>query len=544
MFATFKSEVPKGRRSDGGAPAPVPADGVNEAGFALGPLVLDAHCQVLLRDRVPLRIGERAVSILLSLVENAGSLVTKQHLIDRVWHGQFVEDSNLTVQIAALRRVLADEADGAAWIVTMPRRGYRYVGPIERLDDLADLPVSGMYRDPAPTIAVLPFRSSDQSGIPGYFAGGLVEEIISMLAGLKEVTVMSRGSTLKYRRQIVSARDVGRELGVDYVVSGSMRQGPVHNRLIADLTDTASDAVLWSQAFDARDRDVFDAQDRIVARIVHTLAPRVREAELRRVRTQRPEDMGAYHLVLQARELIYRLERPSFDQAEPLLRRAIERDPRYAAAWFLLGRWHSLRLGNGWSENRAADTSLVEEYVRQAIALDANNAQALAYYGHTRARLWRDYDAALGFFERAAEIAPNEAGVWGWSSATFSYLGDGDEGVRRAERALSLSPLDPFAHHFRGFLCLAHYTNGSFDEAIRHANATMLEQPTDSTNLRYLAAALAALGRSGDARMIVERILTIQPDLRVGPSIESHPYRDPARRIELGARLIEAGLPA
>ena len=515
--------------------------------YALGPFILDAEARIVLRDRVPLPLGERAVSVLLLLVTRAGELVTKDDLLNHAWSGLIVEESNLTVQIATLRRVLDAAPDGAAWIETLPRRGYRFIGPVSRLAPLAnDSGAETRWRfspEGVPSLAVLPFRALDPSAVPSYFANGLVEEIVCMLAGLHEVTVLSSGSTHKFRNREVDSREVSQDLGVRYVVSGAVRRSSSRLRVIAELTDAETSAVRWSHAYDAEESLLFDAQDNIVAQIVQTLAPQVRDAELRRVRARRPTDMAAYQLVLQARELIYRLERPAFERAEELLRQAMNHDPGYAAAYVLAAEWHSLRVGQGWSPDPIADARAADRFATAAISLDGSNARALAFHGHNKSFLFRDYEGALSYFEKALAAGPNDAAAWGWSAPTQIYLGNGEAAIRCAERALSLSPFDPFAFQFESFVSGGHYTKGSYEAAVKSGMRSMDQQPNYTANLRVTAAALAALNRLDEATAIGRRIMAIEPSFRVGNYVVNHPYREEVRRVRLGEELILAGLP-
>ncbi len=518
--------------------------------LALGPFLLDAAARILLHDGAPLTLGERAVSVLMCLARQAGRLVTKDELLTSVWQGLAVEESNLTVQIAALRRVLAGTPGGEGWIETLPRRGYRYVGPLAQpLPATLPAPRPAMAAaDPhpavIPTVAVLPFRAIDVDPVPGYFANGLVEEIVSMLAGLRELTVLSRGSTLKFRDREIDPGEAGRELGARYIVSGAVRRSAGQMRVIAELTEVETGAVLWSRSYNAAESLLFDAQDHIVARIVDTAAPRVREAELRRVRSRRPDDMDAYHLVLRARELLYRLERNSFETAGALLLRAIALDPDYPSAHVLAAEWHTLRIGQGWSPDPAADVRAADSYAIAAILRDGANARALALHGHSRSFLLRDYDTALLLFDQALEAAPNDAVAWGWSSPTHSFIGDGAAAIARAEKALKLSPSDPLGFRYQHFLCLGHYAAGNLEEAVHWGTRAARAQPRYTANLRYTAAALAGLGRVAQAREIGRRVLAEEPDFRVGPLIARHPFRDPARRARIGEQLLAAGLPA
>ncbi|GAC1343446.1 MAG: winged helix-turn-helix domain-containing tetratricopeptide repeat protein [Acetobacteraceae bacterium] len=512
--------------------------------------MLDARATVLLRGQEPVALGRRAVALLQTLVGRAGEVVTKDELMAGAWGGLAVEDSNLTVQIAALRRLFAAEPGAEGWIETLPRRGYRFVGPVASSGPGATLNGAiGLALDPVtrgdalPSLAVLPFRRPGPQPVPSYVADALEEDTITALAGLAELVVISRGSTFRFRDTHLDPATIGRQLGVRYLVSGSVRQADSLIRVSAELAEAATGAVLSSRVHEGSSAERFDARDRLVSQIVRAVAPKVREGELRRIQLKRPESLLAYDLVMQARELIYQLDRDSFALAHEYLQKAIDAEPGYAAGYSLYAELYSLRLGQGWSADRGADADAVERFAQLAIDRDPNDARALAWYGHSRALLKRDYTTALALFERALTISPSNAAAWMWSSVAFSYLEESALAVERGERALRLSPLDWFGFQFSSTLCLAHYTSGSFAEAARWGTASIAENPRYLSNLRYTIASLVALGETAQARLLARDVLRLEPDLRVSSIVARHPYRDLARREAYGRRLVEAGLP-
>ncbi|MGA3398185.1 MAG: BTAD domain-containing putative transcriptional regulator [Acetobacteraceae bacterium] len=393
----------------------------------------------------------------------------------------------------------------------------------------------------APWIAVLPFRAIGPDPVPGYFATGLVEDIVCTLATLREPVVISANSTLVYQGQPIDLRSVGRELGVRYVVSGSIRRLGPSLRMVVELADAETRAVRWAETYDATERVLFDAQDSAVARIVNTLVPRLGAAELQRIRGKHADSLTAYDLVLQARELMFQLTRDASDRAGTLLRRAVEISPDYSAAHAAIAAWESLRVGQGWSDDPRRAAVLLDAAARDAIRLDAHNSQALALLGHSRTVMSREYAEAQALFEHALQAAPNDAAAWTWSSPTSAYLGDGADAVTRAETALRLSPRDPFAFRIHCFLSLAHYTNGSFEEAAHWGQISVQENPRYTAGLRAAAASLVAIGRKLEAREIGNSIRVMEPSFRADPARLL--WCDQERREQYSQHLIEAGLP-
>lgn len=422
---------------------------------------------------------------------------------------------------ALVRRIQAENAtDAVAW-------------PTQ----LAPVPTDG-----PPWVAVLPFDVIGSDPAARYLGDGLVEDIVYGLATFREPVVISSRSTLHLAGTTIDIRRVSKELGARYVVSGSIRVLADQLRIRAELVQAESGIVIWTNLYDVARQDVLAVPDDITTRLVVTLVQRLQESELTRVRAKRPELMTAYDLVLQARSKLYELSRASFEQAAPLLQRAIDLDPGYASANTLYADWHSLRIGQGWSSKPGDDIAATTRHAMAAIAADPLDARALALHGHHRSFLHRDYEGARTLFARALDAAPNDASSWMWSSVTESYVGNAAEALRRAERALRLSPRDAFGYRLYAALCIAHYTGGEYEAAAEWGLKAAREMPGYTANLRFTSAALVAAGRVAEARELARQVKLIEPDFSVQEMIRRHPYRDPAARREIGARLAEAGL--
>lgn len=395
----------------------------------------------------------------------------------------------------------------------------------------------------APTVAVLPFRPIGPDPVPSYFAEGVVEDTVCMLATLREPVVISSNSTRRFHAPEHGLDQIGRQLGAAYIVSGSIRMAGPRLRLVVELAEAATGAVLWGAAYDTAQPRLFESHDDIAANIARTLVPKLRDAELRRSRALRADDMTAYHLMLRARELVFRLGQQEFEQAGELLRRATALDPGFAPPHAALADWHSIRIGQGWSPDPAADTRALESMARTAIGLDSGNGRALAMLAHNRTILARAYDEALGLFDRALDAAPNDAEALMWSSPTFAYIGEPAEAVRRAERAIALSPQDPFLFRYEHFLAICHYADGDLEAAAHWGRRSLRGNPHYTSNLRLTAAALAGLGRRGEAQPLAEAAQRLQPDYRVVPMMARQAFRDDRRRELLSQHLLEAGFP-
>jgi len=395
-----------------------------------------------------------------------------------------------------------------------------------------------------PSIAVLPFQNLSADSSDDYFADGIVEDIVVSLASLRELLVISRTSALAFRGRQVDPREVGRALGVRYILEGSVRKGSSSVRVSTQLCDTETGASLWAERHEAPLGDLFEIQDRIVCNVVAGIAPNVRTTELERALRTRPASFTAYDHTLYALKLITDLDRQTFSIARDHLEQAMAIHPGFAmpAAW--AARWHSISIGQGWSDNPKEDADKAAALATKAIDLDGQNALALSTYGHVRSFLFHDYDTALVYFDRALSASPNYSLAWILSSATLSYVGRGSEAIRHAEQGLRLSPYDRSLFLYYNFLGIAHYGHGNYDEAVKWGRLSAAESPIFSSNLRMLAAALAAAGRLDEARDTAITLLKLEPEFRLSVYETT---RQPFRHPEIKARLLEhlkaAGLP-
>ena len=401
---------------------------------------------------------------------------------------------------------------------------------------VSEIRVSSLDR---PSIAVLPFREPDIPEGSSYFGDGIVEDVIGALACLPDLVVISRNSTSRFR----GAPAVGRELGVRYVLSGSVRRSGERIRIMSELSDSDTQRVLWTDKIDGRTDDPFDLQDRLSEKTITTMAPHVQEAEMRRVLLKRSENFGAYDFMLRGLELLYRLKRNEFDRAREMFEKSIALDPGYATPYALTALWHSIRIGQGWSEDRSGDSQAINRCGEAALERDPFDARALSLCGHMRALLFRDYEGAFGLFDRATAVSPNSAGVWLRSSPAYSYVGEAAEAKRRAEIGLRLSPFDTHLFFADSALGLAGYTGSKYEDAVAWGRTARSQSPNYTANLRFLTASLAAAGRVSEAAEVGRALLDLEPGFRVQPFCENYAYKDPARRAAVADYLRSAALP-
>jgi len=396
-----------------------------------------------------------------------------------------------------------------------------------------------------PSVAVLPLL--DQSGDPeqAYFADGFAEDVAMSLAGLHELFVVSSASSAIFRGRVPDPREVGRALGVRYALLGRLHRMAGGPGISVQLCDTHSGAELWGERMRLGAAEaIFDMQDEIVRKVVANLAPQVRAAELQRAMRKPPESLTAYDRMLRALYTMSSPDRDTFDRARSFLTEAIAEQPDFALPVAWAARWHSVRIGRGWSENPDDDAAQALELATRAVSIDRANALALATLGHLNTILRRDSAAALDCFRDALAACPNHPLAWTLSSATLAYLGQGAEALRRAEQGLRLSPHDPMRYSQFMFIGIAHYASGNFEEAVRWQRRSATENPLHGATLLLLAAALAAHGSRKEANEVAARFIALRP----GFSLEAYsgtrlPFFDPALREAFAAHLREAGLP-
>lgn len=512
--------------------------------YQFGPFRLDPEAGILFHQAEPTMLGQRAVALLRLLLQNAGMPVSKDALVEAGWGGLAVADNNLTVQIAALRRVLAGAANAEDWIETLPRRGYRYVGPAVAATVPDGSTTSRAASAPTvpekPSIAVLPF--SNLSGDPQqeYFADGMVDDIITGLARIKWLFVIARNSTFTYKGRAVDVKQVGRELGVRYVLEGSVRKADGSVRVTGQVIDASTGAHVWAARYDRTSEDIFALQDDIALSVVGAIAPSLRKAEIERVKRKRPDSLDAYDLVLQAQPDVDSGMPEQVTRALALLESAIALEPAYALAHGNAAMCHHcLFLRAGLQEiNRSASI----RHARSAIAYGQDDALALTWAGFSIGMDAHDHAAAFTALEAALAISPSSALTYILGSVILGWGGEAERAMEWSERGLRLSPFDSWAWAAFDAQAMGHLLRGRYEDACRAAYKSVQANPTHSITYVQLTAALTKLGRLDEARAAAARVLELQPAFRYGRQFAGVNCA-PALAEVLGGALQEAGLP-
>lgn len=505
-----------------------------------GPFRLDADREMLFHGAEPAALGKHAVALLRVLLERPGEPVSKDALIEAGWPGRAIEDSNLTVQIAALRRIFEEGAGGASWIETLPRRGYRYVGPAVASDNshaVAKPRASSLTPSNKSSVAVLPF--SNLSGDPeqDYFANGMVEDIIVGLSRIKWLFVIACNSS---KGDAVDLKRVGRELGVRYLLQGSLRKHGGRVRISAQMIEAETGGHVWAERYDRPLDDIFALQDEITLSVVGAIEPSLRRAEVERVIRMRPDSLDAYDLVLRAQPDVYGVMPERVTKALPLLERALALDPIYALAHaFAAICHHCLFLRAGLhEESRVASI----RHAQAAIVHGQDDALALTFAGFSIGMDGHDRAAAFAAFEAALAVSPSSALTYILGSVILAFAGEAERAIEWGERGMRLSPFDPWAFSAYHALTLAHFHRARYGAAADTAHKSVQSNPAFSFSYMLLAAPLAKLGRLEEAKAAAARVLELQPAFRYSRQFAGVDCA-PALSASLSEALNAIGLP-
>ncbi len=505
--------------------------------LAFGSFRLNPENGTLLRDGELAPIGQKGALILRALLKSPGEVLTKAQLMDAAWPGMAVEESNLSVQIASLRKALGPVPEGGEWIVTVPRVGYRLFVAGPAANSLLAQPA---WPEPVlPSIAVLPFENMGGDREQDYFVDGIADDIITGLSRIKWLLVIARNSSFTYKGKTVDVRQVGRELGVRYVLEGGVRKAGNRLRINVQLVEAATAANLWADKYDCVVEDIFDLQDSITERVVGIVEPRVQRSEIDRSRRKRPDSLDAYDLYLRAVPYTYSQMPEDARIAAGFLDEALKLDPAYAAAHALLAWCHEWRFMRGGFDAAERESGL--NHARAALDTGTDDAAALAIAGLVIRLLGKDNETAVSAVARALAFNPSCAMAFYVGTLIHALAGHSAEALACADRALRLSPFDVMAyqaHMARGVVAIS---ESRFDDAATHYGKMVQSNSVLSTTHFLLAIALALAGRVEEAQAPLRRGLQLEPGFRLRMVLEIGPPPANKDRMIEGGHLL--GLP-
>jgi adenylate cyclase len=468
-----------------------------------------------LGEAEPLPLGSRATALLALLLERQGKLVTKDEIFASVWPGMAVEEANLTMQISALRRVLDQGRDRGSCIQTIAGRGYRFVAPVSRAAPSA--PVIENPLPPAlalpdkPSIAVLPFANLSGDTEQEYFSDGMVEEIITALSRTRSFFVIARQSSFTYKGKTVDVKQVGRELGVRYLLEGSVRKAGQRVRIAARLIDAVNGAHIWAERFDGALDDIFELQDEITEAVTIAVAPAIADAELHRAMRKLPGNLDAWAAYQRGLWHMGRASAEDYELAESFFQQAVALDPTFGGGYRGLAFVRFQEAAVFQTRGLHEAQSSAEALARHAIALDGADAELHSSLGQA---LWArgELEGMAAEAEQALALSPNLALAHGVLGAALLFSGRPKEGLAALQTCNRLNPRDYATLPLRlNQIALGLYFCREYEAAVQAAKKGIRSYPNFPLTYRWLAAALGELGRIEEAKETLKAAIAIAP---------------------------------
>jgi TolB-like protein/Tfp pilus assembly protein PilF len=499
-------------------------------------------------------VAPQVFDLLDYLIRNRERVVSKDDLIAAVWDGRIVSDTALTTRLNVARGAIGDSGEEQRLIKTLQRRGFRFVGAVreEAASDEAGptnavVPASqpALALPDKPSIAVLPFQNMSGDPAQDYFADGVVEEIITSLSRKKGLFVIARSSSFSYKGKQFDVRQVASELGVRYVLEGSLRKVGSKIRVTGKLIEGVSGTHLWANRFEGNLEDIFDLQDQITSDAVNAIDPEIQRAEISRSKRKPATDLNAYDYFLRAIAAHHAepITKESSLEARRLWKHALEIDPDYALALANFAA-ASIRLNaNGWAEDRARTAIEAVEAARRALSIDRTDPDVLVRGGWTIGSQGRLPEEGIRLMDEGLSLDTNHALGWAWSSFLHVYLGNHGVALKRAQNALRLSPRDSQRHIMFAAMANSLFFQGDYEKAASFAEETIKLEFNQPYLRRLIIAAHAFGGRMTKAQAMLAQLLDADPAASISKFAKAMPYHRPEDRARLDQGLRLAGLP-
>jgi len=518
--------------------------------LVFGDCVLDLDRRELSRAAAVVAVAPQVFDLLAYLLENRERVVSRDELLDAVWGGRVVSESTLASHINAARRAVGDSGQEQRVIRTVARKGFRFVDTVRdgvsRDDAGLDTPPSATAAPALPTrpsIAVLPFVNLSGDPEQDYFADGVVEDVIAALSRHRWLFVVARNSSFTYKARAVDVKQVGRELGVRYVLEGSLRKARDRVRITGQLIDASTGAHHWADRFEGVLEDIFELQDQITASVVGALVPQLERAEIERARHKPTDSLDAYDYYLRGMARLHLGSREATDDALRLFRQALTADPDFASAYAMAAWCFCWRKVNGWMNDRAREIAEGIQLARRAVELGGADALALTRGGHALGHLAGDLEGGVALLDKALLLNPNLAAAWFLGAFLRLWRGETNSAIDYFTHAMRLSPLDPELYRMQAGMAAAHLFAGRFDTASAWAEKAFRDLPSFLMVVAIIAASHALAGRDGDARRSLDHLRRLDPALRLSNLGEWLPIQRAADRALFMDGLRKAGLP-
>ena len=513
--------------------------------------MLDTDRRELRRGSEPIAVEPQVFDLLLYLLQNCDRVASKGDLIASIWGGRIVSDSTLTSRIKSARNAVGDSGRDQKLIRTIARKGFRFVGAVSIQEDVAE-PAFGKppyiheQSSPAlsppdrPIIAVLPFVNMSGDPEQAYFSDGISEDIITALSKLRWFFVIARNSSFIYKGRPVHMKQVAEELGVGYLIEGSVRRDGNRVRITAQLSDAAIGTQIWAERYDRDLVDVFAVQDEITEAIVAAIEPQLYAAENFRANRKPPDSMDAWDLVMRALSHYWRVTRQDNVVSQALLEKATALDPNYGQALGLLAATHTFSAHMGW-EDMGTAAPIAERAAMAAIMADSEDPWA--HYALGCVYLFkRRFDNSLSEFELALRLNPNFSFARGYYGLALSYCGRWEDANLAAQRALRLSPRDPFSAIYYGIAAYAQFVGRNYEEALRLAREAIRRRSDFVGAHRVLTAAAGMAGYEDIAKHALRELRRAQPNISLAWIADQIPIKRDADREHYLEAFRRAGL--
>jgi TolB-like protein/Tfp pilus assembly protein PilF len=493
-------------------------------------------------------IAPKVFDLLDFLIRNRERVVSKDDLINAIWNGRSVSDAALTTRLNAARSAIGDSGQEQRLIKTLPRKGFRFVGSILQAQGATgapvadDGPIEHLALPDKPSIAVLPFQNLSDDPEQEYFTDGMVEDIITGLSRSKLLFVISRNSSFTYKGKAVDIKRVSRELGVRYVLEGSVRKAGKRIRVTGQLIDAPTGAHIWADKFDSELEDIFDLQDRLTSSVIGAMSLQLERAEIERARRKPTESLQAYDYYLRSKFSIYQWTREGSGEALRMSKLAISLDPAFAVAYASAANIFGQKKGFGWIEDAAKERAESRELAQRAVQLDKDDPLVLAHVAQVYSYVLEEPETGSAFAARAIALDPNLALARLWAGWAQVYLGDHDAAIEQFSAAIRLSPIDPHLFVPQTGMAFAHFFAGRYEEGLSQATSAIQRQPNFPGAQRILMSSLAMAGRIAEARHACDAVLKTDPALRIS-HIKSTPFRRHEDVEKLGQAWRIAGVP-
>jgi TolB-like protein/DNA-binding winged helix-turn-helix (wHTH) protein/tetratricopeptide (TPR) repeat protein len=520
---------------------------------------LDADRYELRRGADLVAVEPQVLDVLLHLVRHRGRVVSRDDLIASVWDGRIVSESTLNSRVSAVRRAIGDDGEQQRLIRTLPRKGYRFIAVVQESNEAGKEEVrigidchdairsarwcpSSPFRDRA-SILVFPFANLSADSEQDRFIDGLVDDITAALSRFRHLQVIGRSATRGHRRQALDFKQLVAELGVRYVIDGTLRKEGSRVRIAAQFIDSSTMACLWASRFDGNLRNTFNLQDQVTASVVGALVSKLEQVEIERIKIGPKRTLDAYTCTLRGLDNLHQWTKGGIGEALDLFQKAIEIEPEFASAYAMAAYCYVQRQSYGWITDRPRESAECVQLALRAAELGKDDALALAKAAHAISAVGGDIEGGASFIGRAIRLNPHLTAAWYVSGWIMLFLGKPEVAIQHLEHAIDLSPYDRLVFKIHAAKAYAHFFSGRYDAAAASASEALRERPNYLTALRVASASHALGGRLTEGRQLMARMCQLDPGLHVCDLAYLLPFRREKDSRKWAGALHGVGLP-